>query len=342
MRELIITIQDADQRLDRFLQKAIPGLPGILAQKYIRQKRIRLNGKRAQPKDRLAAGDVIALYIPADCFDTPKTSKTYQKTAKPKLDICYEDRQILIINKAPNLLCHSGDRPGAVTLVDQVKAYLYHSGAWRPEDSLSFAPALCNRLDRNTGGLVIAAKTAAALKGINEKIRNLEVEKSYLLAVHGRPNPPTGMIYAHMRKDQREKKSTVIAHEIIAAEQGEGADAQADTCQAKEKLAVLRYDTLETTDENLSLVECQLITGRFHQIRAQMAAIGCPVLGDRKYGGDADYKQEPQQALWAWQIRFAFTTDAGELEYLNGRRFRSPHIPFLARYFQGGDYPCLR
>jgi len=318
MREFIITKNDADQRVDRFLQKAVPGLPGPLAQKYIRQKRIKINGKRTEQRYRLLEGDTLQLYISDEFFDSPQTEDLFRTISTPNLTICQEDSHILILEKPPGLLSHSGNTPGEITLVDQIKAHLYQTGQWDPEAEQSFTPALCNRLDRNTGGLVLAAKTATALKILNEKIRTREIDRYYLLAVHGRPKPPEGRIEGHILKDARQNKVT------LSHSQSE------DT-----KSAIMEYKTLETRGP-LSLVECKLETGRTHQIRAQMAALGCPLLGDPKYGDGAKNRAfgEPYQALWAHRIRFSFSSDADALEYLNHQTFTSTKIPFLPKYFE--------
>ena len=313
MREMTISTNDAGQRLDRFLAKAVPALPGPLAQKYIRLKRIKVNGKRTEQSYRLLEGDAIQLYIGDEFFEAPRAEDLSRKIQDPGLDICYEDEQILVVNKPPGLLCHSGDRPYEANLVDQVKAHLRRTGAWDPAKEQSFVPALCNRLDRNTGGLVLAAKTAPALQMLNQKIRNREIDKYYLLAVHGKPNPPSGRIEGHLVKDSAQNRMAVV---------------KAGTEDAKD--AVTIYQTLETKG-GLSLVECLLETGRTHQIRAQMAALGCPLLGDRKYGGRV--KEETHQALWAYRVHFNFASDAGVLNYLHNRTFFSRDVPFLVKYF---------
>jgi len=312
MREMTITKNDAGQRLDRFLQKAIPALPGTLAQKYIRLKRIKVDGKRTERSYRLCEGDTIQLYISDEFFETAADTALYRTIKQPILSVCYEDEHILIVNKPPGILCHSSTDPQEVTLVDQVKAYLYQSGAWNPAAEQSFVPALSNRLDRNTGGLVIAAKTAVAQRILNEKIRTGEIDKYYLLAVHGRPIPASGRIEGHLVKDRAQN----IVH-------------TAEAYETDAKSAILEYQTLETRD-NISLIECKLITGRSHQIRVQMASLGTPLLGDRKYGGR---DTEPYQALWAYKLRFAFTTDASDLAYLNGQEFHSEDAPFVTRWF---------
>jgi len=312
MREMTITANDAGQRLDRFLQKALPGLPGTLAQKYIRTKRIKVDGKRTERSYRLSEGDTIQLYIGDEFFEQALDLGLYLSISDPALSICYEDEHILLVNKPPSILCHSSTDPEEVTLVDQVKAYLYQSGGWDPKVEQSFVPALSNRLDRNTGGLVIAAKSAASQRILNEKLRDGEIDKYYLLAVCGRPVPDCGRIEGHLVKDR--------ANNIVHVAEAHEADA---------KTAVLEYQTLKTTGD-VSLVECKLITGRSHQIRVQMASLGTPILGDRKYGGG---DLEPYQALWAYRLRFSFTSDAGALAYLDGREFRSIEPPFVARWF---------
>jgi len=312
MREMTVSKNDAGQRLDRFLAKAVSRLPGPLAQKYIRTKRIKIDGKRTERSYRLVEGDTIQLYISDEFFEAAETAERYRAITEPALAVCYEDDLILIVEKPPGVLSHSGGAPGEITLADQVKAYLYQRGAWDPAREQSFVPALCNRLDRNTGGLVLAAKTAAALGALNEKIRNREVDKYYLLAVHGRPRPDAGRVEGYLVKNRPQNRVTIAR----------GGDRDA-------KDAVTVYRTLESKDGR-SLVECKLETGRTHQIRAQMAALGCPLLGDRKYGGGGG---EPYQALWAYRVHFRFASDAGVLGYLNGRDFFSGTVPFLTKYF---------
>ena len=314
MREVTIYENDADQRLDRFLQKAFPKLSLGLSQKLIRKKRIKVNNARTEPNYRLMAGDTLQLYLSDELLAEKPQTKEF--SGGTKLDICYEDQQIIIIEKPPNIACHSGKNPEDITLVDMLKSYLHETGAWKPEREKSFVPALSNRLDRNTGGLVLAGKTAAAQKMLNEKIRTQEIDKYYLLAVYGTPNPPSGRIAAKLQKDGSTNEVQVV---------DDGADG---------KDAITEYRTLDTRDD-LSLVQCKLITGRSHQIRAHMAHIGTAILGDRKYGADIpkNAPKEKQQALWAHQVYFALPTDAGVLEYLRGKTFTSRNVPFVEKYF---------
>ena len=192
LKELTIGKNDAGQRLDRFLGKAVPLLPAALTQKYIRLKRIKRNGKRAQRDDRLCEGDTIQLYVADEFFDAPKPENAYLKVGAPKLNIVYEDAHVLLADKRPGLAVHPHD--GAEygkTLIDHIQAYLYAKGEWNPRAENAFTPALCNRIDRNTGGIVIAAKTAEALRVLNQKIRDRELEKYYLAVIHGTPKPET-------------------------------------------------------------------------------------------------------------------------------------------------------
>ena len=195
MKEITIGANDAGQRLDRFLSKAVPLLPASLAQKYIRIKRIKRNGARTERDARLEAGDVLQLYINDEFFDKPRQDNAYLTVASPKLTIVYEDEDLLLVDKRPGLAVHPHD--GAEygrTLIDHIQAYLYQKHEWSPRDEQSFTPALCNRIDRNTGGIVIAAKTAEALRVMNQKIKDRELDKRYLAIVEGTPKPREGSL----------------------------------------------------------------------------------------------------------------------------------------------------
>ena len=202
MKELTVGPNDAGQRLDRFLQKAAPLLPSSLCQKYLRLKRFKVNGRPGKGPDRLAAGDRVQLYIGDEFFDKPTDENAYRRVSKPRLTVIYEDGQILLADKAPGVLCHHAEgEPPERTLLANIQAHLLLSGQWRPKEENAFAPALCNRIDRNTGGIVIAAKTAEALRVLNQKIRDRELDKRYLCAVQGVPRPPEGTLRGFLFKD---------------------------------------------------------------------------------------------------------------------------------------------
>ena len=317
MRELTIKATDAGQRLDRFVGKAVPLLPESLLQKYIRLKRIKLNGKGAKRDTRLSAGDTVQLYINDEFFEKPREDNAWLKIGTPKLDIVYEDENILLADKKPGVLCHSAGEWDYHTLIANIQAYLAQKGEWRPREENAFAPALCNRIDRNTGGIVIAAKNAEALRILNEKIRDREIDKFYLCAVHGHPKPAEGRLENYLFKDAQKNQVYVRVRPEPGA-----------------KTAVTEYRVLRSKGA-LSLVECRLLTGRTHQIRAQMAHAGWPLLGDGKYGSERFNKayEEKGQALYSYKLRFDFPTDAGILNYLRGREFRVEKVDFAEKYF---------
>ena len=318
MKEFTIGPNDAGQRLDRFLAKAVPLLPASLAQKYIRLKRIKLGGKRVERDTRLQAGDVLQLYINDEFFDKPREDNAYLTVASPKLNIVYEDEHILLVDKRPGLAVHPHD--GAEygrTLIDHIQSYLYQKKEWRPREENAFTPALCNRIDRNTGGIVIAAKTAEALRVMNQKIKDREMDKRYLAIVEGAPRPRDGSLKGYLFKDAKKNRVFVT-----------------DTPQAGSKSCQTNYKTLAQRN-GLTLVECQLITGRTHQIRAQFAHAGHPLLGDGKYGKLDKRFDRNYQALYSYKLTFDFSTDAGALSHLNGKSFQVSAVDFVEEYFPG-------
>ena len=316
MKELTVGKNDAGQRLDRFVAKAVPLLPASLLQKYIRLKRIKVDGKGAKRDTRLLEGNVLQLYINDEFFDKPRAENAYLTVSVPKLHIVYEDENILLADKRPGQAVHPHD--GAEygkTLIDHIQAYLYAKGEWRPRAEKSFAPALCNRIDRNTGGIVIAAKNAEALRILNQKIKDRELDKRYLCIVEGKLKPEVGELKGYLFKDAAKNRV------YVTRESQPGA-----------KTCVTKYRTLAAR-QGLSLVECELVTGRTHQIRAQMAAAGHPLLGDGKYGKLDKASGRKYQALYSYKLTFTFETDAGCLSYLNGKTFQVEDVDFVREWF---------
>ena len=317
MREFTIGKNDAGQRLDRFVAKNLPLLPPALLQKYIRLKRIKVNGKGSKRDVRLNTGDILQLYINDEFFDKPSEENMFLTVFQPRLNIVYEDENLLLVDKRPGMVVHADETEKVNTLINHIQAYLYQKREWNPRWENAFAPALCNRIDRNTGGIVIAAKNAETLRILNEKIRDHEIEKSYLCITVGRPQPPQGKIEGFLLKDEVKKQVSFHRRPVPGG-----------------KTAVTLYKTLETRGP-LSLVECRLLTGRTHQIRVSMAQIGCPLLGDGKYGNGAVNRSyhETRQALYSYKLVFSFPTDAGILSYLRGREFTVEAVPFREKYF---------
>ena len=316
MKEFTVGKNDSGQRLDRFVTKTVPLLPASLLQKYIRLKRIKVNGKGSARDARLNTGDLIQMYINDEFFEDPKPDNAYLTIAVPKLHIVYEDENIILVDKKPGQAVHPHD--GAEygkTLIDHIQAYLYAKREWRPREEHSFAPALCNRIDRNTGGIVIAAKNAESLRILNDKIRDRELDKRYLCIVHGTPKPAAGTLKGYLFKDAVQNRV------YVTKDSQKGA-----------KTCITNYKTLKSKD-GLSLVECELITGRTHQIRAQMAASGHPLLGDGKYGKLDKRYDRKYQALYSYKLLFDFKTDGGILNYLNGKQFQVEKVDFVEEYF---------
>lgn len=321
MKEFTIGKNDAGQRLDRWLAKTLPLLPAPLAQKYIRLKRVKVNGKGSQRDVRLQLGDILQLYINDEFFEQPREENAFLSVFKPHLDIVYEDENLMLLNKRPGLLCHADEHEKVSTLITHIQAYLYQKKEWNPRDEHSFTPALCNRIDRNTGGIVMAAKNAETLRILNQKIRDREIAKFYLAIVHGRMKPSQGKLEGFLLKDEDRAQVKVFSRPVPGG-----------------KSAATLYKTLQTAG-GLSLVECELLTGRTHQIRAQFAAAGHPLLGDGKYGRERDNKKYGRsfQALYSYKLAFTFPTDAGLLEYLRGRVFTVEQVDFVAEYFPTGE-----
>ena len=316
VKELKIGRNDAGQRVDRFLAKAVPLLPASLAQKYLRLKRIKRNGQRVDRDTRLCEGDTLQLYINDEFFGTPSAENAYLTVTTPQLRIVYEDENILLVDKTPGVSVHPHDgAPLGKTLIDHIQAYLYQKKEWRPREENAFTPALCNRIDRNTGGIVIAAKTAEALRVMNQKIKDRELDKRYLAIVEGSPKPKNGVLKGYLFKDAAQNRVYVT-----------------DTPQKGARTCETRYTTLAVKN-GLALVECELITGRTHQIRAQFAHAGHPLLGDGKYGKTGRQAERTYQALYSYRLTFRFTTDAGSLNYLNNRTFQVPRVDFAEQYF---------
>jgi len=313
MKTLTVGINDAGQRLDRFLYKAFPNVSAALFQKELRRKNIKINGKWAKGDKHIELNDIISIYINDDILKNDETDDVWKHIITPNIDVIYEDDNIILIDKKPGMVVHTDDKGSNNTLANHLIAYLYQKNEYRP-DELSFTPALCNRIDRNTGGIVIGAKNAEALRILNEKIREREISKYYLCAINGKMSPPSGELVNYIFKDEKKKRVTVYDKSVIGS-----------------KTSITKYKTL-TYHNNLSLIMCKLLTGRTHQIRAQFSHAGCPLLGDGKYGILDKKYNEKYQALYSFKLVFDFKTDAGSLEYLKGKSFYVQNIPFLS-YF---------
>lgn len=291
MKIISVTKNDEGRRVDAFLKKIMPEASFGLIYKYIRTNKIKVNGKKPKENQRLSEGDEIKFFGDENLLENKKFVPE-----KYSLNIIYEDANILIVNKPALLACQPDKQRKSGTLVDYIKSYLYEKGEYAPEKENSFAPALCNRIDFNTKGIVIAAKNLAALRIVNEKLKTREIHKFYICRVKGKPVPPKGIIKGEIKKEESTNKSGVV---------NKGG-----------KYAETHYRTIKTEKES-SVLEVEIITGRSHQIRVHLSSIGCPIMGDPKYAKDGGKEQQ----LVSYKTVFDFKIDAGQLQYLNGKSF---------------------
>ena len=305
MKTITINKNDAGQRLDKFLQKRFKTMPKSMMYMYIRKKCIKRNGKKCDIAEQLKEGDVLTFYIKNEFFDAP-SEKNYEFLKAPKkLDIVYEDENILLLDKKPGVIVHQDKQYHFDSLVARVQHYLYDKGEYDPEQERVFSPALVNRIDRNTGGIVIAAKNAESLRILNQKMKTRELEKFYLCLLHGKPKRDEATLKDYMIKNENKNKVTVFHHPVEGSRE-----------------MITKYRVLGF-DGKFSLAEVELLTGRTHQIRAHMASIGNPLAGDTKYGAKKAPEGFPYQALYSYKLRFNFSSDAGILNYLNGKEFKA-------------------
>lgn len=318
MQIIEINKNDAGQRLDKFLSKALKNLPNPLMYKFIRTKKIKVNRKRAEPGTLLNEGDIVHLFI-SDEFFAEKDSNEVFKKITPKIDILYEDENIMLCEKYPGMTVHSDEKDDSDTLVDNIKAYLYKKGDYNPENEQSFAPSLCNRIDRNTGGIVIAAKNAEALREMNRKIKENKVTKKYLCLVNGILKAKRGTLNAFLYKISSENK--VIVHNTKQEFYSDNRIKNLFRNDIKE--IITKYRVLDEKND-ISLLEVELVTGRTHQIRAHFAHIGHPLVGDGKYGQQnkaTRQKGHKYQALYSYKLSFDKDEIKGALSYLEGKTF---------------------
>ncbi len=313
MRELVVKKNDANQRLDKFLLKKFKTMPKKMAYMYIRKKCVKVNGKKATPEVMLKENDLLTFYIKDEFFDNIQ-EENYEFLKAPKnLKIIYEDENIILLDKKPGVIVHQDKSYHFDCLLLRLQHYLYDNGEYNPKEENCFAPALVNRIDRNTGGIVIGAKNAESLRILNQKMKDRELHKIYLCLLINKPKKDNAILSDYLIKNEKTNKVTVLRNEKQEA-----------------KKILTKYSVLETNN-NLTLCEVELLTGRTHQIRAHMSSIGCPILGDNKYGNkklNQKYSLS-KQCLYSYKLAFDFTTDSGILSYLDKKEFSTNDIWFM-------------
>lgn len=286
--------------LSTFLLAQYPLLTTGKLHKYLRENKIKVNGKKVPLTTRLLMGDEVKVFIPDDALFT--ASGPQYRSAQNRLTVVYEDADILLVDKPAGLLVQDETGFVADTLINRALRYLYESGAYT--DNAPFTPCLCHRLDTGTSGLVILAKNEDAFHIMTELLKKRTLKKRYVCVTFGRPSPKNGVLQGYLQKDAEKGFVRVIQ------------DAAADA-----KPVTTAYETLAESGR-LALLSVELITGRTHQIRAHFTSIGCPLLGDSKYGNNAanrEYKMK-YQALCAYSIQFPAIAE-GACHTLSGKSF---------------------
>lgn len=327
MRVLQVTPQEAGQRLDRFLMKYMQMAPKSFVYKMLRKKNIKLNGRRAEGAEKLCQGDEVTLYLADDTIDGFRQREeraVIPKGQKVSLDVVYEDEDILIINKPVGMLSQKADKSD-VSLVEYLSEYLSHRSSEQ-----TFRPGICNRLDRNTSGLIVAGKTVHGLQWMNQLFRERDLKKYYLCIVKGK-------VEGRCRIDGFLTKNTSHNTVSVSSQPVPGA-APIETEYEPLQQGVLH-------GQIYTLLKVHLITGKSHQIRAHLQSIGHPIVGDGKYGQKDQYhifKKEfgiRYQQLHAWQL------EIGNAEYLpekyQGRQFVAPPSRDFVRVMKGLGIHCL-
>jgi 23S rRNA pseudouridine955/2504/2580 synthase len=313
VKTIVINKNDCDQRLDKFLFKTFKNIPKNLVYKSIRRKNIKLDGKACKPFTKLLLGQTLDIYL-KDEFLFCRNKFNFLDSCD-RIDIVFEDKNIILVNKESGVLCHPDKNTTNNSLIDKISSYLYKKKEYDFLKENSFSPALVNRLDRNTSGLVMAAKNAQTLRVLCEKIKNKEVKKFYICVVEGYLNCEKGRLVGFILKNENKNKSEIL-----------------QKSSENSKFALLKYKVLDRK-YNKTLVEVELETGRSHQIRAQFSNIKHPICLDYKYGAKKSAKCQYGFALCSYKIKFLFKNPSC-VDYLNFKEFKVESESFVQKFFK--------
>ncbi len=310
MKEIMITEKEAGQRLDKLLARILPKAQTSFLYKMMRKKNITLNGKKAAGKELLALGDSIRIFFSDETYEKFSAKAPMTVSAKPlaKEQILYEDAHILVINKPAGVLSQKSS-PKDISINEQLLAYLQQEGNISAEDMAMVRPSVCNRLDRNTSGLLLAGKTLLGLQTLSELLRSRELHKYYVCFVSGALQGEK-YLKGYLQKDEKTNKVTI-------------SDAPVEDA----KYIETKYRVMSHKEDG-TLLEVLLITGRTHQIRAHLASIGHPIIGDAKYGDSKINRYYEKQYGIKHQLLHAYRMEmpriTGPLAYLSGKVFEAP------------------
>ncbi len=302
-------------RLDAALLKQFPQLtPGRL-HKYLRENKIKVNGKKQPLSTRLACGSEVCVYLPDAMLEVPEGPLFLR--AENRLTLVYEDDEVLCADKPAGLPVMDEAGKTADTLINRALLYLYKKGEYVPERD--FEPKLCHRLDTGTSGAVLIAKTRRAETFLLQLVKDRRIEKRYLCVTFGRPQPPQAVLEDYLVKDAKAGRVRVT-----------------HTPSPTAKNIITKYQTLAVSGR-LALLDVELVTGRTHQIRAHMASIGCPILGDSKYGNNAANRELKlkYQALCAYSLHFPEIRENEPCAKLSGKTIHTARPWYYGQILDG-------
>ena len=315
MREIVIEKNEAGQRLDKFLAKYMNEASKSFFYKMMRKKNITLNGKKCEGNEKLAEGDVVKLFLAEDTIEK-FSSVQVQEVKKVDLDILYEDDEIILVNKPAGMLSQKAKETDE-SLVEYLIDYLLGSGKLTESGLRAFRPSVCNRLDRNTSGIVAAGKSLAGLQMLSGVFKDRSIHKYYQCLVSG-DFRDVKTVDGWLLKDEKKNQVRILTEAEAKRFGGRDGDEEPKRIQTK-------YEPI-ATDGRFTLLKVTLLTGRSHQIRAHLASLGHPIVGDSKYGGVS--KVNPSGRTVKYQLlhsyRLEFPKLAEPFAYLSGRVFEAP------------------